>query len=292
MLKKYSIADFNIRIDINKDDDFFYESLSAYESDFSSEADISFSLRRTSRTIKADYTNLQRIGADKYYCKVDGLDAIINFDPQKGKIIALTKFSHDYNQIDIVSYDVSCDYDLEPTHFNHNLVGNAMHYVAAMHSSFVFHSSSLACSDGGVLFSAPSGTGKSTHTGLWLSEFDDVEIINDDTPIIRLNDGGNVDLCGTPWAGTTGINVNKIVPLRGIVFISRSDSNTIEKLSSQEALRLFFEAVLPPLNPRMHLAYLDTIKSIFMNVPIYSLGCNMLPDAAHVAREAIFGRYK
>ncbi|MBR2404778.1 MAG: hypothetical protein IKA95_03895 [Clostridia bacterium] len=290
MLKKYSIANFNISVDINKNDDFFCKRLSAYESDFCSEPDISFSLRRTSRTIKTDYANLQRIGADKYYCKVDGADAIINYDPQKGKIIALTKFNHDYSHIDIVSFDVSCDYDWEPTHFNHNLVGNAMHYVAAMHSAFVFHSSAIACSDGGVLFSAQSGTGKSTHTALWLSEFDDAVILNDDTPIIRLTNDGSVELCGTPWAGTTGINANKIVPLKGIVFISRSATNTIEKIPSQEALKLFFEAIMPPLNARMHLAYLDTIKSMFINVPIYSLKCNMLADAAHVAREGIFGR--
>lgn len=288
MIKKYTIANFNIMVDIDRDE-YFLDCLKAYENEFGGEGDICFNVKRTSKVIKADYTNLMKIGADKYYCKVDNRDAVINFDPQTGKIIALTRFSADYKAIDILSYDVTRDYDFECTHFNHNLMGNAMHYVTAMHGGFVFHSSSLACADGGVLFSAPSGTGKSTHTGLWLSQFDDTEIINDDTPIIRLNSDGGVDLCGTPWAGTSGINVNKVVPLKAIVFLARGDDNKMEKLASQEALKLFFEAILSPLTSTMHLKYLDTIKSIFVSVPIYRLSCNMNPDAAYVSRNGIFG---
>lgn len=287
MIKKYSIANFNIHIDIDYDE-YFLQRLSEYESDFAVSPDITFNVHRTQKIIEAQYSNLLKIGEDKYYCRVDGCDAIINHDPKSGKIIALTKFSSDYSSVDIVSYDVTQDYDISCRNFNFNLVGNAMRHVASMHSSFVFHSSSIACSDGGVLFSAPSGTGKSTHTSLWLSEFDDVELINDDTPIIRPQQSGDTLLCGTPWAGTTGININKIVPLKAIVFISQAKRNAIRLMTPAESLKFFFEAVSVPLTPQMHLKYVDTINSILASTPVYMLSCNMDPEAAHVARGAIF----
>ncbi|MBE7051031.1 MAG: hypothetical protein E7395_00475 [Ruminococcaceae bacterium] len=287
MIKNYTIADFNIAVNIDSDD-YFEQMLSQYENNFSSQPHITYVIKRTGEKIEVDFKNLVNISPDKYYCKVDGNDAIINYDPVAGKIIALTKYNHNFTAVEITSYDVTNDYDISTRNFNHNLMGNSMHHVAAMHSGFVFHSSSLCCSDGGVLFSAESGTGKSTHTALWLSEFDDAQIINDDTPIIKLNRTGGVDLCGTPWAGTTGINLNKVVPLKAIVFIERSKTNSIRRVTDKETIKLFFEAVIPPLNPRMYAEYVSTFNSIYSSVPMYVLSCNMDPEAAHVARNAVF----
>ena len=287
MIKKYTIANFDISVDIDYDD-YFFERLSQYENDFSSMPQIEFLIRRTKNLIKPDYSHLVKIGNDKYCCKIDGNDAVIDFDSNTGKIIALTKFNSDFSKVNILSYDITQDYNYSCTHFNFNLMGNAMHYVMAMHSAFVFHSSSILCSDGGVAFSAPSGTGKSTHTSLWLSQFDDVKLLNDDTPILRVDQDGKIYLCGSPWAGTTGININETAQLKAIVFLERAKENSITPLSSSEALKYFFEAILTPLNPHMHLNCLDTIKSIFLNVPIYKLSCNMEPEAATFARENIF----
>ncbi len=287
MIKKYTIANFNLSVDIDYDE-YFIERLMPYEKDFTQNPDITFTIKRTKHLIRPNYTNLVKIGNDKYCCKVDDKDAIINFDSNTGKIIALSKFDSNYSNVSILSYDITQDYNYSCSHFNFNLMGNAMHYVMAMHSAFVIHSSSIVCNDGGVAFSAPSGTGKSTHTSLWLSQFDDVYLLNDDTPILRLDDKGEIFLCGTPWAGTTGININKSVSLKAIVFLSRAKENSMEKLSSSDALKCFFEAICTPINSRMHLNCLETIKSIFMNVPIYKLSCNMEPEAAVFAREYIF----
>ena len=291
MIKKYTIANFDISVDIDHDE-YFFERLMPYENNFSSEPQIEFFIRRTKHLIKPDYTQLVKIGNDKYCCKIDGNDAVINYDSNTGKIIALTKFNSDFSKVNILSYDITQDYNYACTHFNFNLMGNAMHYVMAMHSAFVFHSSSIVCDEGGVAFSASSGTGKSTHTSLWLSQFDDVKLLNDDTPILRINQDGTIYLCGSPWAGTTGININETAQLKSIVFLERAKENSMTKLSSAEALKCFFEAIVTPLNPRMHLNCLDTIKSIFLNVPIYKLSCNMEPEAAFFAREYIFNSTK
>jgi len=286
-MKKYTIAKFNISVDMDNDE-YFFSRLAPYETDFKTDADISFFVKRTKHLIKPSYTNLVKLSQDKYMCKINGNDAIINFDSNTGKIIALTKFDNSYSNIEIISYDVTQDYDYSCSHFNFNLVGNAMRYVAAMHSGFVFHSSSLVCDDGGVVFSAASGTGKTTHTSLWLSEFSDVRIVNDDTPIIRAEDDGKITLFGTPWAGTTGVNSNESAPLKAVVFLERAKENSITRLSSQDALKRFFEALIPPITHQMHLNYLDTIKSVFATVPVLKLSCNMEPEAAIFARNNIF----
>ncbi len=291
MIKKYTIAKFDISVDIDYDR-YFLERLASYENDFKSDAEITFTIRRTKHLIKPNYTNLLKVGNDKYFCKIDDEDAFINFDSNTGKIIALTRFDPTFSKVNILSYDITQDYDYSCSRFNFNLVGNAMHYVMAMHSAFVFHSSSLVCNDGGIVFSAPSGTGKSTHTSLWLRQFEDVRILNDDTPVIRLNDSGGVDLYGTPWAGTTGININETAQLKAVIFLERAKGNSMTKLSSADALKYFFEAIVTPLNPRMHLNCLDTIKTIFLNVPIYKLSCNMEPEAAFFARKYIFNSTK
>ena len=82
------------------------------------------------------------------------------------------------------------------------------------------HSSSLAYNGRGLMFSAPSGTGKSTHTGLWQKYRPGTIIVNDDMPMINTN--GEIALCGTPFAGTTGINTNINVPLAAVVFLRRA----------------------------------------------------------------------
>ncbi len=286
MIKKYTVAKFNIEIDIDYDE-FFFDRLKDYENDFGNGTDIFIKVQRTKDIISPSYKNLVKIGKAKYSCKIDGCDALINYDDNTSKIIAVTKFNQSYTNVEILSYDITQDYDYPISHFNFNLVGNAMHYVCAMNNAFVFHSSALCTDDGGVIFSAPSGTGKTTHTSLWLKEFSDALMINDDTPILKYDTDGKFLLCGTPWAGTSGVNANKNVKLNAIVFINRSEENTIVLLDKKEAVKKIFSTLVTPLNSAMHLKYLDTINEIIKCVNVYNLSCNMNPEAAHIAREFI-----
>ena len=77
------------------------------------------------------------------------------------------------------------------------------------------------------MFSADSGTGKSTHTGLGKKVFKGAFIVNDDKPIIRLIDGVFY-VCGTPFSGSTPLNENVMVPLQSICFIERAEENSID----------------------------------------------------------------
>lgn len=287
MTNKFLIAD--LKISITSEYDKKLElTHSLYKCDFE-EADIEFSIKKTSDIIVNDFSNVTKLCPGKYFSKSKGSDTVIDYDEQSGNILAVTVFSSDYSKIDIIRYDVTKLYDVSDECFVVNLIDSAMHYCIRNFDGLVFHSSALSCEGEGVVFSAESGTGKSTHTSLWLKEFNDTKIINDDTPIIRVLPDGKVMLYGTPWAGSTGINSNESVPLKAIVFLSRSEVNSIKPVSFASVMQNFLSALSSPLTSEMFSQTLDIISKICKTVPIYSLGCNMKSDAAKVAKAGIYG---
>lgn len=157
-------------------------------------------------------------------------------------------------------------------------------------NGFVFHSSALSFDGKGYLFTAVSGTGKSTHTALWRREFGDrVVMINDDKPIIRL-ENGSFFVYGTPWCGKEGINSNIRVPLHAIALLGRGRENVIERVTvpSQVFARLFNQTYRPgdALNTGR---LLDLFARLLDTVPVYDLKVNMDPSAAHVAADGMKG---
>ena len=95
------------------------------------------------------------------------------------------------------------------------------------YNGMLLHASAVVKDGYAYLFSAPCGTGKSTHTGLWLKTFgDDAYILNDDKPALRFEDG-TWYAYGTPWSGKHDISTNVRVPVAGICFLHRAKENTI-----------------------------------------------------------------
>lgn len=288
MTNKFLIADLKILI-TSEYDKKLEQSHFPYKSDFDGNADITFVITKTSDRIENNFLNVTKLCPGKYFANSNGSDTVIDYDEQSGVILATTQFSSDYSEVCITKYDVTKLYNISDECFIVNLVDSAMHYIMRKYGGLVFHSSALSYNGKGVVFSAESGTGKSTHTALWEKEFDGVKIINDDTPIIRTFGDGKVMLYGTPWAGSTGINSNESVPLKAIVFLSRSESNCIKRVSFAEVTKNFFDALSSSLTPEMYSETLDITNKICRTVPIYTLACNMEPDAAKIAREVIYG---
>lgn len=152
----------------------------------------------------------------------------------------------------------------------------------------MLHSSAVVVDGYAYLFSADSGTGKSTHTQLWLKHFGDKAfIINDDKPALRCIDG-KWYVYGTPWSGKTSQNVNARVKLGAIVFLERSNDNWIEDISVKEAVPKFFKQTVRRLQTeeKMDLV-LSTMESVLSQNPIYKIGCNISDDAVITAYEKI-----
>lgn len=152
---------------------------------------------------------------------------------------------------------------------------------------FMLHSSAVAVDGKAYLFSAPSGTGKSTHTEQWLKLFGErAEILNDDKPAIRFFDGKPY-ACGTPWSGKSDLNVNKIVPLQGICVLERSEENFIEPMDSGKALFFLMNQTLRSNKAENMDKLLNMLDMTFAQVKIWHMGCNISVEAAEVAYKAM-----
>ena len=152
------------------------------------------------------------------------------------------------------------------------------------HNILLFHGSVVAMDGVAYLFTAKSGTGKSTHTRLWRQEFGDrVIMVNDDKPLLKISEDG-VLVCGTPWDGKHHLNTNCMVPLKSICILERGEDNQIRRLSASEALPMLMQQSHRPANLAKYLELMDRITG---QVRFYRLCCNMDPQAAHVAYEGM-----
>ncbi len=153
----------------------------------------------------------------------------------------------------------------------------------------MLHSSAIAMDDRGYVFSAHSGTGKSTHTGLWKKVFGDkVKYVNDDKPLIRKIKGEYI-LYGTPWSGKTDLNNNISVPLKGIVFIERGEENSIYPMDvkKENAATLLLEQTVRPETAEKTLAMLSIADDVLSTVPVFRLRCNMSDEAVCTSYNAL-----
>ena len=151
----------------------------------------------------------------------------------------------------------------------------------------LFHGSAVAVDGEACLFTAKSGTGKSTHTRLWRQVFGERAVmVNDDKPFLRIGEDG-VYACGSPWNGKHGLGTNISVPLKAICLLERGMENVITRLSAQDALKMLIQQSSRPVDPRKMGKYLELLDRVASEVRFYKLVCNMEPEAAVVAYEGI-----
>lgn len=151
----------------------------------------------------------------------------------------------------------------------------------------LFHGSSLAIDGRGVVFTATSGTGKSTHTGLWRRVFGDrVQMINDDKPFLEVREEG-VFVYGTPWRGKHALGSNISAPLKAVVFVTRGIENRIEPISTRELFPLLLQQTYSPEDPAAMVQTLALVERLSRKVQLLKLSCNMDPEAAEVAYRGI-----
>lgn len=154
---------------------------------------------------------------------------------------------------------------------------------------FLLHSSCILYKGKAYLFSAPSQTGKSTHTRLWQAVFgeENIKIINDDMPLVKFSDGKPL-ACGTPFAGGTDINLNITAPIGAVVFIERAQLSLIEKIEPFSSLALFIEQTKHfNLDENTYSSLLNMIDALTASIPIYRLRCNKDESAAILAEKTI-----
>lgn len=153
--------------------------------------------------------------------------------------------------------------------------------------TLLFHGSVIAVDGEGYLFTAKSGTGKSTHTRLWREYFGERAVmVNDDKPLLRITDSG-VTAYGTPWDGKHRLSTNTAVPLKGICILARDTTNHIEPVEPHAVYPLIVQQTNRSLSADGMKQTLSLIDRMLNVVPVYRLGCNMDIEAARVAYEGM-----
>ncbi len=142
---------------------------------------------------------------------------------------------------------------------------------SASHDTLLFHSSVIKYEGKGYMFLGKSGTGKSTHSQLWLKYIEGSELLNDDNPAVRLIDG-RPWVFGTPWSGKTPCYKNDQVPVGGFLRLWQAPVNEITRLSTLQA----YAALLPTVsNMRWEKRCADavnaTLNKVISAVPVFSL---------------------
>ncbi len=159
--------------------------------------------------------------------------------------------------------------------------------VIGWHHRIIMHASIVNYNSEALLFTGPSGIGKSTQSNLW-QEYMGADIINGDRAILDVEKDGVVAY-GSPYAGSSGIYRNEFCKVRAIIFLSQEPENRIRKLSPAEAYKALF--------PRFSMVrwddvvaeeFMSTVAEIISRIPVYHLGCRPDKEAVGLAYQMVF----
>lgn len=155
------------------------------------------------------------------------------------------------------------------------------------YGAFLFHGSAICMDGDGYLFTAKSGTGKSTHTYIWTRVFENrVTIVNDDKPLLLVTED-KVMVCGTPWDGKHRLSTNIMVPLKGIAILERGQRSECTRMEPSAALPLLLQQSYRPAQSADLSKTLLLLEQVMKKVNIYRLKCTITAKAAKVAYEGM-----
>ena len=156
------------------------------------------------------------------------------------------------------------------------------------YDTVLIHGSCVSVDGTAFLFTAKSGTGKSTHTRLWRELLGERAVmVNDDKPLLRVNADGSAIVYGTPWDGKHHLSCNTAVPLKAICILERGTENRIREITKTEALPILIQQTYRPEDP---LALAKTLTLIDrLDAKLFRLSCNMDIRAAELSYRTMRG---
>lgn len=170
-----------------------------------------------------------------------------------------------------------------------NAVMMAYAFSTADYQTLLVHASVIRCKGRGYLMTAPSGTGKSTHTRLWYDNIPGCDLMNDDNPVLRIVDGCPT-VYGSPWSGKTPCYRNVSAPVGALVRIQQCPSNSIRPMKPVEALAELLPAMSNmKWDKRVYSGVYDTLIRLVSLCKIYELGCLPNAEAALLCHDTVTG---
>ncbi len=165
--------------------------------------------------------------------------------------------------------------------------GSSFYHQLLQFDGMMIHASAVVKDGYAYLFSASSGTGKSTHTSQWMKAFGDAVImLNDDKPAVRKEDG-RWFAYGTPWSGKTAQNANVRAPLGGICILTRGETNAIEPFFGARAAFALLEQTVRPAAVDGRGRLLELLNELLEAIPVWKLRCTPTEEAAVVSHKAM-----
>lgn len=156
-------------------------------------------------------------------------------------------------------------------------------YVLNNADGIIFHASAVEVDGEAYLFTAPSGTGKSTHSRLWKEMLGDrMHYVNDDKPIIRFADG-EFYVYGTPWNGKHRLDTNKKAKIKAICRINQAKENSITEIKPSDMIITILNQTVRPTEEVAMDKLLTLIDKMLSSVKLYNLECNISREAAELS---------
>lgn len=192
--------------------------------------------------------------------------------------------SPDFAECRVEVYDGS--YSQKNYGLNNSLM-MAFAFATATMDTLLMHSSVIRCNGKGYLMTAPSGTGKSTHTHLWYTTIPGCDLMNDDNPVIRIVHGHPI-VYGSPWSGKTPCYRNIQAPVGAIVRIQQRPENSIRPLKPLEAFTMLLPACSSmKWDERVYNGVCNSITKFVQTCSIWELGCLPNSDAAILCHDTV-----
>ena len=155
----------------------------------------------------------------------------------------------------------------------------AIEQMLGLEGGFILHSAYVDWEGQGILFTAPSGTGKSTQAALW-ERHRGADVVNGDRAAVRIA-GGIPMAYGIPFSGTSGISKARELPLTAVVYLSQKEENSLRQLRGYEAFRAIWEGISVNTWDRKAMERVShTVERLVERIPVYHLACR--PDAGAV----------
>ena len=154
------------------------------------------------------------------------------------------------------------------------------------HSIQSIHGSAISYDDQVIIFSGPSGTGKSTHVNYWLELDPLIEIVNDDKPLLHIK-RNEVLVSGSPWSGKTKVNKNVSLPLHSIVFLEQAETNVINQLSEEDKVIHIMRNINRPRQDELWDKVSGIIEILIEDVPMYKASVTNSMEAAIAVKKKL-----
>ena len=149
----------------------------------------------------------------------------------------------------------------------------------------LFHSSALEMDGKAYIFTARSGTGKSTHSRMWREFFSDrqIHMVNDDKPFVKIKD--DIMVYGDPWKGKELLGENRKAPVKAICFLKQGKVNKIQKMDEKRVLEKLMMQTYRPVDKKKLIKTITLLKKMTSRIPVYEMSCTISHDAAKMAYE-------